>query len=171
MSTRHLSLRPATGAFPSLLLAILLMVWPPLPAAAQDIITEVTVITGGSSSITAPAGYTKIPIDLNQGASGDYIYLCYRKGVGAPLTGLAVTYNSASPPAGYSWTRIDVDLNRGAGGAFVWLWYTKDPDCSEIDALSVQVNDSTFPAGYIGLPQDLNYDAGGVFLYLGYHKI
>jgi hypothetical protein len=140
----------------------------PVSALAQDCVTEVTVIYGGSSGIQPPAGYTKINVDLNQGAGGDYIYVCYKKGVGAPITGLAVTVNDAQPPTNAAYTRINVDLNRGAGGAFIWLWYTKDPACTTIRDIHVQANTGPPPAGFTRINTDLNYSVGGAFIYLSY---
>jgi len=91
------------------------------PVFAQDAVSEVTVIYGGSSSIQAPEGYTKINVDLNMGSGGDFIYVCYKKGVGAPITGLAVTLGGGAPPTDAVYTRINVDLNRNAGGDYIWL--------------------------------------------------
>ena len=55
-------------------------------------VTAVTVITGDSANISPPAGYTKIAVDLNKGAGGKYIYLCYQKGGRADaITGLQVS--------------------------------------------------------------------------------
>lgn len=42
-------------------------------------IAEVGVLTGNSSTISCPAGWTRIDQDLNQGAGGDYVYFCYRR--------------------------------------------------------------------------------------------
>ncbi|MFD2721787.1 hypothetical protein ACFST9_23930 [Hymenobacter monticola] len=39
---------------------------------------EIGILSGNSSTITPPAGWTKYPKDLNEGAGGDYIYFCYR---------------------------------------------------------------------------------------------
>ena len=44
--------------------------WPPF--------AEVAILSGNSSTINPPAGWTKYPHDLNEGAGGDYIYFCYR---------------------------------------------------------------------------------------------
>ena len=44
--------------------------WPP--------IAEVGILSGNSSTINPPTGWTKYQVDLNEGAGGDYIYLCYR---------------------------------------------------------------------------------------------
>jgi hypothetical protein len=140
------------------------------PVWAQDCISEVTVIYGGSSGIQPPAGYTKIPVDLNQGAGGDYIYLCYKKGVGAPVTAVAITLGNAAPPTDAVYTRINVDLNRNAGGDYIWLWYTEDPGCTTIHNFQILVNTTTPPSGYTTIPVDLNRNAGGEYIYLCYEE-
>jgi hypothetical protein len=40
--------------------------------------SEIGILSGNSSIINPPAGWTKYPHDLNEGAGGDYIYFCYR---------------------------------------------------------------------------------------------
>lgn len=42
-------------------------------------LTEVGVLSGNTSAIQCPAGWTKVDQDLNQGAGGDYIYFCYKQ--------------------------------------------------------------------------------------------
>jgi hypothetical protein len=42
-------------------------------------IKEVGVIAGNSSNIFPPSGWLRDPNDLNEGAGGDYIYLCYKR--------------------------------------------------------------------------------------------
>ena len=153
-----------------LVLAALLLFLVTVPATAQECISEVTVVYGGSSGIPAPYGYTKIDVDLNRGAGGDYIYVCYKKGMGAPITGLAVTLNNNPPPEDAAYNRVNVDLNRGAGGDFIWLWWTKDPSCSTVRNLQVLVNTTTTPGGYTLIPTDLNRDAGGDFIYFCYEE-
>ena len=165
---RHLASSQPT--FVLITTALLLVLVTSLPVFAQDTITEVTVIAGGSSGITPPAGFTKIAVDLNQDAGGAYIYVCYKKGVGAPITGLFVTLNGGLPPANAGYTRIDVDLNQGAGGDFIWLWYTKDPACTTIHNLHVQANTNPPPSGFTRIDVDLNRNAGGAFIYLSYEE-
>ncbi len=41
-------------------------------------VSEVGVLSGNSSTIQPPAGWTKYQNDLNEGAGGNYVYLCYR---------------------------------------------------------------------------------------------
>ena len=151
--------------------AALLLLLTASPATAQDCISEITVIYGGSPGIQPPAGYTKIAVDLDQGAGGDFIYVCYKKGVGAPITGVAVTLDGGAPPSDAVYTRINVDLNRNAGGDYIWLWYTKDPACTTIRNLHVLVNTTTPPAGFTLIPIDLNRDAGGEYIYLCYEEL
>ena len=42
--------------------------------------TDVVVITGDVADISPPAGFTRINVDLNAGAGGKYIFLCYKSG-------------------------------------------------------------------------------------------
>lgn len=48
-------------------------------SAAQDCVTGIAVIYGSNSGIQPPTGYTKIAVDLNQGAGGAFTYLSYLK--------------------------------------------------------------------------------------------
>ena len=43
----------------------------------MQLITALEVIEGKHT--TPPSGFTKINLDLNKGAGGKYIYLCYKK--------------------------------------------------------------------------------------------
>ena len=165
--------RPATviKIITLIIAAILLPLLTPALATAQDCISEIMVIYGGSSNIQPPAGYTKINVDLNQGAGGDFIYVCYKKGVGAPVTGLSVTVGGNQPPPDAAYARIDVDLNRNTKDASIWLWYTKDPACTTIRNVHVQANTGAPPDGYTRIDVDLNQDAGGAFIYLSYEEL
>jgi hypothetical protein len=42
-------------------------------------VREVGVVSGNSSGISCPSGWTRVNQDLNQGAGGDWIYFCYLK--------------------------------------------------------------------------------------------
>lgn len=44
---------------------------------AGNAISDVIVVNGKNAD--APTGYTKVAVDLNQGAGGDYLYLAYKK--------------------------------------------------------------------------------------------
>jgi hypothetical protein len=142
----------------------------PVVATAQQAVSEITVINGGSSSISCPGGYERINVDLNQNVGGDFIYICFKKGLGAPVTGLWVTAGGTAPvPTGEGFVQIPVDLNRGAGGDFIYLWYTKDPNCSVLSAITVVASGSgsiACPGGFEKIPVDLNKGSGGDFVYL-----
>ncbi len=150
---------------------VLVLLLLPVTTIAQVSISEVAIIFGFNSSIQAPAGYTKVNVDLNTGAGGDFIYVCYKKGVGAPITGLAITISGHVPSPEFTWTKIDVDLNRHAGGEFIFLWYTKDPACSTIGNIIILLGSQATPDGYTKIPWDLNQGAGGAFIYLAYNRI
>jgi hypothetical protein len=149
-------------------LPTLLLLVSPTVARAQDAITELTVVYGGNSNVQCPATFTKYPMDLNHGAGGDFIYLCYKRGVGAPVTDItvAVTGSSVTHSPDPAWTLIPVDLNRNAGGFYVYLYYTKypgqtddpaeEPHCRTVRDIVVLVDSAPTPAGYVALPWDLN---------------
>jgi hypothetical protein len=140
-------------------------------ACGQTAISEVTVIYGGSSGIQPPAGWVKVPWDLNRNAGGDYIYVCYKRGIGAPITGLYVTIGSGHPAVPEKCTMIPVDLNRNAGGDYIYLWTTKDPDCAVVNDITVvDGKNAQAPAGYTKINIDLNRNAGGDYMYLCYRK-
>jgi len=161
---------PGLGRSLPLLIPLSILLLLPAGAGAQDNISELAIIYGGGSSIPPPTGYTKVNVDLNRGAGGDFIYVCYKRGFGAPVTGIATTLGGGSPPAGRAWTKIDVDLNRNAGGDLIYLWYTKDPGCSTLKDIVVLLNSEPAPPGYTKISVDLNRNAGGDFIYFAYRQ-
>lgn len=140
-------------------------------ALAQGVITEVTVIYGGNSGIQPPAGFVKVNKDLNKGAGGDYMYLCYKMGSGAPVTGLVVTTSTSHPNVYEHCVRVSTDLNKGAGGDYIYLWITRDPDCAAVtDIIVLEGKGAGAPEGYTKINKDLNAGAGGAYLYFAYKK-
>lgn len=138
-----------------------------------------------------PAGFTKIPTDLNKGAKGKFVYLCYREtsNPDEAIRGLKIlSGQNATAPVGYA--RINRDLNSGAGGSFLYLAYTKDrstgPPIREIkfdvSATSLAKRNASRMANgglvlstnlppaqrYTHLETDLNKGSGGTFIYLMY---
>ncbi len=92
------------------------------------LITELKIISGKNSN--APKGFEKIPVDLNKGAGGDYLYLCYKKEEAtAGIIDILVLHDKKADgkgtecPAGYE--KIGADLNKKAGGEFIFLAYKK----------------------------------------------
>ncbi len=45
----------------------------------QVVIDAIDIIYGGNPDIQPPAGFKKLPHDLNKGTGGKYIYLCYKE--------------------------------------------------------------------------------------------
>ena len=142
-----------------------------------DPVTDITMISGNNNKITAPPGFMKMPQDLNQGAGGKYIYLCYKKTVGgSAITDLAVISGSSSgiaAPSGF--TKIPQDLNQGAGGKYIYLCYKKSASgtpITNIMLISGNKKDIQYKNafGYTILPNDLNEGAGGKYIYLCYSK-
>jgi hypothetical protein len=146
-----------------------------------DYVDSLIVINGTNSNIMPPTGYTKIPYDLNKGAGGRFLYLCYHKASYQPygtnkqcVDSLVVIYGKNTPtPPGY--TKINQDLNEGAGGEYVYLCYRLanwNNDIAIKDVTVVGGNSSNVPPpyGYEKLPEDINKGAGGDFIYICYSK-
>lgn len=134
------------------------------------------VITGDNSEIQPPAGYTKIPYDLNAGAEGDYIYLCYHKASYKStgdnvqcITDVKILFDSEPTPDG--WVKLPQDLNRGAQGAYVYLCYHPAPyenvaavkDVTIIGGSNPQIPP---PYAYKKIEGDLNAGAEGQYIYV-----
>jgi hypothetical protein len=158
-------------------------VWAPARSQSYqlyaDYVDSLVVISGSNSNIQPPTGYIKIPYDLNKGAGGKFLYLCYHKasyqayGTNKQcIDSLVVIYGkSTQPPAGY--IKIPQDLNEGAGGEYVYLCYRLANWADNIAIKDVTVvggGNSNVPApyGYEKVPGDLNKGAGGDFIYVCY---
>ena len=142
-----------------------------------DYIDALSIIRGGSSTIKPPEGYTKVGVDLNQDAGGDWIYLCYHKASyrsnKPAILDLKVIWDSESTPSGY--TKLPTDLNAGAGGKYIYLCYKSgsyDSDKATLDVTSYGSSDPNAgpPYGYIKINRDLNADAGGKYVYIAYAR-
>ena len=141
-------------------------------------ITALNVITGSNSNIKCPDELQeKINVDLNMGAGGDFIYLCYSRDqrYGDPITSLYVTSSSTSQvivPPGY--VLLNVDLNKGAKGKFIFLMYTRDKQNTPITNLDVVYGDSVpvpIPSDWRMIDQDLNEGAGGKYIFIIYQRL
>jgi hypothetical protein len=114
-----------------------------------------------------------IPVDMNSGSKGKYIYPIKHlsSDINEAISGLAFIQNDTSVPGGY--TKIDQDLNEGAGGKYNYLCITKRGEIkmTEINfiARDEAVKDSSID-GYFVFPQDLNTGAKkvGNYVYLLY---
>ncbi|OQR94160.1 peptide-N(4)-(N-acetyl-beta-glucosaminyl)asparagine amidase [Achlya hypogyna] len=75
----------------------------------DNFVTDIAVIAG-AADVMPPAGYTKIPMDLNHGDSGRFAFLCYRKGGKArPIAHIMVLRGEsrAAVPPGYTTVPIN----------------------------------------------------------------
>jgi len=159
-----------------------------------------SLMTSVRNDNTAPNimdGYSKIPVDLNEGAGGKYIYLYYKKTTPlepntTPITELDVITNCCMailfPP--YSWNICGqsfgsggwTDLNQGAGGDYIYLvqrtkWlgqrfvdpFYNVPPIKDILIISSNQKLSSYP-GWTLIPVDLNKGAGGKWIYLCYKR-
>lgn len=89
-----------------------------------------------SSDITYKnAKYTIIPVDLNMGAGGKYIYLYYTRDsiAGKPITGIQWQLNNdfeLKTADGYNVVICTtdgngMDFNKSVGGDYIYLWFTR----------------------------------------------
>jgi hypothetical protein len=100
---------------------------PPQAPRADQWLVDIKVVTSGSPGVACPAGYVKDGRDLNEGAGGDYIYLCKLFGSdrsrSISLPSVLITKDPAVRCASNS--KLDVDLNKGAGGAYIYFCYNR----------------------------------------------
>lgn len=138
---------------------------------AEKYIEDITIVSG-KQGVSTPSGYTKIDVDLNMGAGGNYIYACVKRGGNADnaITGLAVVEGKkASAPAGFE--KIDVDLNEKAGGKYLYLCKKRGGGGKALEDVTAVYGDNAnvdVPSGYTKLDRDLNEKAGGKYIYLCY---
>jgi hypothetical protein len=138
--------------------------------------------------------YYKIPVDLNEGAGGKWIYLYYTKSIPGDIAGLGFTaiqiHTSCCAPilsptslwialgkslGSNGWT----DLNQGSGGYYIYLeglrpglnaaflGYTIPSVITNILIISSTTQLNSY-AGWNLVPTDLNKGAGGKWIYICY---
>ena len=99
-----------------------------IKASQKRPIDKIKIISGPHRDIPAPAGYKQVPVDLNKGADGKFIYLY--KSFGDPgdfehaIRDIYVVGgdNEVAPPP-YGYTQIGNDLNCRSGGDYIYLCY------------------------------------------------
>ncbi|KAM4577539.1 uncharacterized protein PAE49_007302 [Odontesthes bonariensis] len=119
-------------------------------------------------------GFTPNPVNLNKRAGGNKIYVWYKRGSGAPITRIQVSYDEAMTGSLKTnrYIRVNGNLNAGTGGDGIYLWYTTGS--SEYDIPIVDLFVSTEPQEESQLFQfdwerlscNLNRKAGGSRIYL-----
>lgn len=136
--------------------------------------------------------YYKVPVDLNEGAGGDWIYLYYSKSEEeSGITNILFDQSKRWMPRpnitweypGYKWVRKTfsglwnddiADLNEGCGGERIDMAIKKGTGSSVIkDFIIVS---STYPLNYNSVDgwylitgQDLNATVGGKYIYMGFN--
>lgn len=92
----------------------------------QKCITDIQFVTGENAK--PPLGYEIIRQDLNRGAGGEYIYLCYKledydsERAIKDISFVKGDNPEIFPPYGYK--KVPQDLNAGSGGLYIFLCYT-----------------------------------------------
>lgn len=153
----------------------------PLPTdeTGELCLLHLTTAKGSTAAVSVPQGFTKINVDLNSGAGGKYIYLCYQKGRAGstdplPITDLVLRHDKGAQ--GDGWEKIPQDLNEGAGGDYIYLWYKRDPSKSPIHAVNVKSGKNTpSTPGYTYVTwndssesADVNRGARGDYIWIEY---
>jgi len=122
--------------------------------------------------------YQKIPVDLNEGAGGKWIYMFYKKSCSSSscITDLEVSIGKDYTARSYLafpnslwkvvtayWDDSWADLNDGAGGDYIYALYRRNPQFNPIrDIMIVSANSSTITyTGWTKIPVDLNRNAHG----------
>jgi len=157
---------------------------PGIVTNAKTSITDILIKAGPQSDpyYYQEAGYKVIPENLNEQASGDYVYLMYKEGldVEASINELS-TVSGVGPKAPAGWFRIETNLNEGTGSGDpeIYLCYKKQAFSeSPIRQLRVLKGENPpLPYGfefvknyYYGNVQDLNHGAGGMPVFLAYSR-
>lgn len=137
-----------------------------------------------------PAGYQLINADLNAGAGGYFIYLCYKLGdnVNEAYTDFFMEYTGAAKNpetksmnhnSNYAnYTRIGADLNKGAGGDYIYLWTTKAKTLPPITNMAVAFdNPNSVNPEWPSVcwqntqsPADVNKSVKGKYIYIKYTR-
>lgn len=105
-----------------------------------------------------------IPVDLNSGAGGDYIYLAFNRGEKDLITDLIVIEGqNKEVPSGYEKIDTDLNINVGKSSAYLYFCYNKN-DGDPITDIVFQVRDNgnppkILPGNYQLIDQDLNKGA------------
>ncbi|MDB4876397.1 MAG: hypothetical protein JWM41_2843 [Gemmatimonadetes bacterium] len=122
--------------------------WQPLMTGPY--LTDIAV-TSNADFATAmagcPNGYAPTGQDLNEGAGGDYIFLCLQWGSdrSRAIYNIGIqTPNSAGMncPDGYT-VLGDNDLNKGSGGSYLYLCFTKAPGAGQLPLSNIGFRTTT----------------------------
>ena len=137
-------------------------------------ITKLLIVYGQDAN--PPNGYNMIRADLNSGAGGEYLYLCYttEPSAGPPITAIQVTCTSDPSISGYvptGYTKVAGDLNKGAGGKYIYVCYVTGTSPGPVTGVDVLRSDSpnVWPQkDWYRINQDCNEGAWGKYIYITY---
>lgn len=139
---------------------------------AEYIIELKVSLNKDEEEIYSKQGFSKIPVNLNDGAGGKIIYLWYKKGMGPGITNIQFSFSQEMTnglfEAGY--TKIDKNLNERARGDEIYLWYSKSGE--NVPIVDIDVTEDAdaeaqkFKDSWERLACDLNRNAGGNLIYL-----
>jgi hypothetical protein len=81
----------------------------------------------GDNDWRIPPGYYPVDkADVNAGAGGKYVYICYTKNPELePVTAIDIVVSDHYGIDPEGWNVVLVDLNQGAGGKYIWLRYRR----------------------------------------------
>lgn len=162
--------------------------WP-----VEKYVTDIVFVTDSNqwnARKKCPPGYMLIDVDLNSGAGGDFIYLCYKLGekINEAYTDFFMEYlkNGAGPetrPVSHNsnyvnYTRIGTDLNKGSGGQFIYMSATKSKTMPPIKGIAVAFDDPKninpeWNSVYwlnTTTPADVNKSVKGKYIYIKYTR-
>ncbi|KAK9703123.1 Phosphatase dcr2 [Basidiobolus ranarum] len=89
----------------------------------DSFITDISLKACDSTACELPAPWHRIPLDLNKGAGGKYVYLHYRKEDSAkPVTNIIVLKDTDAVPSGYQ--KVAININEGTSKPKRYLAYT-----------------------------------------------
>lgn len=147
-----------------------------LPSLVDETIDGLYFEVSNTQPVTPDVGWTLVNTDLNRGAGGKFIFLCYKHGLDdrESISDITLTLNSQATPSGY--VKIQQDLNEGVGGDFIYLCYKKEITARPIRRVAILVGKDAAPASgfyfaenyYYRRKQDLNEGAGGNYIWLTY---
>ena len=129
----------------------------------------------GETPVPAP-GYQLIPVDLNKGAGGKYIYLTYKRtdNLIEAITSISVV---AGDTANYhiqgGHTKLTQDLSEGAGGMYIYITYIKGgengyPPLVGLNVIFGNSRDIYPPDYWVRDNQNCNEGSGGDYIYICY---
>jgi len=152
-------------------------------------VTDVAIVSAKKAQeakLACPKGYILVDKDLNAGAGGNYIYLCYKLEPDAQraLTNCALVRSKSKQKAatymrmnhnGVSgvYDRLGADLNKGAGGDYIYLCHSRSDGYPPIKRLEVIFDGQDISSDWEAVtwmdtktPADCNRTVGGKYIYI-----